>query len=72
MPHIVVDDAQAELICNTPESIEIRDRHGRRLGYVAHGFTDEDIMLARQRMTSNEPRYSTEELLNHLNSLSGQ
>ena len=72
MQHIVVDDVQAKLICGTPDCIEIRDRNGRRLGYVAHGFTDEDLTLAKQRLASNEPRYSTEELLNHLQSLSSQ
>ena len=72
MEHIVVDDIQAELICRTPNSIEIRDRHGRCLGYVAHGFTDEDIALAKQRMSSNEPRYSTDEVLRHLESLNSQ
>jgi hypothetical protein len=72
MEHIVVDDFQAEIICRAPQSIEIRDRQGRCLGYVAHGFTDEDITIAKQRMQSSERRYSTEEVLHHLESLSSQ
>jgi hypothetical protein len=72
MDHIVVDDFQAEIICRTPQNIEIRDRQGRCLGYVAHGFTDEDINIAKQRMESNERRYSTEEVLRHIESLSSQ
>ena len=51
------------------ESIEIRDARGGRLGYVAHGFTDEDIAIAKHRLASNEPRYSTQQVLDHLRSL---
>jgi hypothetical protein len=39
------------------------------LGYIAQGFTDEDIALARQRLASSEPRYTTEQVLDHLRSL---
>lgn len=69
MPHIVVDDQQAKVIFEANESVEIRDHRGKHLGYVAHGFTDEDIAVARQRMVSNEPRYTTHQVLEHLRSL---
>ncbi len=69
MPHIVVDDEQARIISQSDESIEIRDRSGKHLGYVAHGFTDEDIAIAKERMTSDEPRYTTQEVLDHIQSL---
>ena len=69
MTHIVVDDEQARIISGSGESIEIRDRNGKHLGYVAHGFTDEDIALAKERMASDEPRYTTQEVLSHIESL---
>ena len=69
MPHITVDDTQARLIMEAERTIEIRDRHGNHLGYVAHGFSAEDIAVARQRFASDEPRYSTREVLEHLRSL---
>jgi hypothetical protein len=69
MHHIVVDDQQAKLISEATESVEIRDPRGRHLGYVAHGFTDEDIAIAKERMASDEPRYTTQEVLDHLQSL---
>ena len=72
MPHIVVDDDQAKMISQSTESIEIRDRSGKHLGYVAHGFTEEDIAIAKQRMASDEPRYPTEQVLDHLRSLEQQ
>lgn len=69
MTHIVVDDEQARVISESAESIEIRDRNGRHLGYVAHGFTDEDVAIAKQRKESDEPRYTTRQVLDHLRSL---
>ncbi len=69
MQHIVVDNEQARIILESADSIEIRDRSGKHLGYVAHGFTDEDIATAKQRMGSDEPRYSTEQVLDHIQTL---
>ena len=69
MPHIVVDEQQAKVISEATENVEIRDPRGTHLGYVAHGFTDEDIAIARQRIASAEPRYTTQEVLDHLRSL---
>lgn len=69
MPHIVVNDDQARIIAQSCESIEIRDRSGKHLGYVAQGFTEEDIAIAKQRLASDEPRYTTQQVLDHLQSL---
>jgi len=102
MQHIVVNDEQAKIISESPESIEIRawfkkgsgtvlrstlravpatvpdpflnhaeirDRSGKYLGYVAHGFNDEDISIAKQRLASDEPRYTTRQVLDHIQSL---
>lgn len=69
MTHIIVDDEQAKVIRESAASIEIRDRTGRHLGYVAHGFSDEDIEIARQRRQSDEPRLTTAQVLEHLRSL---
>lgn len=72
MTHIVVDDDQAKLIMGCAESIEIRDRNGKHLGYVAHGFSDEDIAIAKNRAASDEPRYTTRQVIDHLQSLGQQ
>ena len=69
MNHIIVDDQQARIISEATGSVEIRDLQGRHLGYVAQEFTDEDIVLAKQRLASDEPRYTTREVLDHLRSL---
>ena len=69
MSHITVDDAQARIIAESAGRIEIRDRSGRHLGYVAHEFTDEDIAIAKERIASAEPRYTTNQVLSRLESL---
>ena len=71
MQHIIVNDQQAKLISEATDSVEIHDARGSHLGYVAHAFTDEDVAIAKQRMASAEPRYSTQEVLDHLRSLDG-
>lgn len=68
-PHIVVDDRQAKIIAETTACVEIRDRSGKHLGYVAHGFAEEDLAVARRRLASGEPRRTTREVLDHLRSL---
>ena len=69
MEHIVVNDQQARLISEATESIEIRDAKGSHLGYVARGFTEADIAIAKQRSASDQPRYTTTQVLDHLRSL---
>ncbi len=69
MPHIVVDDRQAKIISEAAQTVEIRDQHGNHLGYVAHPFTDEDFAVAKRRLQSDEPRFTTQGVLNHLRSL---
>ena len=69
MHHIAVDDKQAKLISEATESIEIRDARGTHAGYVAHGFADEDIAIAKERLASDRSRFSAGEVLERLQSL---
>ena len=69
MVKIVVTEDQARLIAATEESVEIVDAAGNRLGFFARSFTDNDIAIARQRAASNEPRRTTQEVIERLKSL---
>ena len=69
MHYIVIDDQQAKLISEATDSVEIRDPRGRHLGYVAQGFIDQDIVIAKQRVSSDRPRYTTQQVLDHIRSL---
>lgn len=59
MPYIILDNQQTTGISESKERTEIRDRNGRHLGYIAHGFTEDDIAIAKERMASDEPRHTT-------------
>jgi len=72
MAHIILDDDQARVVSQATEVVEIRDRQGRGLGYVAHRFTEEDLRVADTRLHSGERRYTTQEVLDHLRSLEPQ
>jgi hypothetical protein len=72
MRHIVVSDEQAKVIAESTEGVEIRDSHGNRLGYVAYGFSNEDIAIAKQRLASEESRYTTQQVIESLHSLDRQ
>lgn len=69
MPHIILDDEQAKIIAQAKGSVEIRDRSGRCLGYLSHGFTAEEIAEAERRAASDGPWYTTQQVLEHLRSL---
>ena len=69
MLHIVVSDEQARLIGESTANVEIRDRNGNLLGYVAHGFSEADVAIARSRAVSSQPRLTTPQVLSYLNSL---
>ena len=69
MVKIVVTEDQAKAIAAAEESVEIVDAAGNRLGFFARPFTDDDIAIARQRAASDEPRRTTQEVIERLKSL---
>jgi|GEM_PF-6515793 len=69
MVSIVLNDEQMKLVAQAKDRIEFRDSHGRHLGFLDHGVTELDIALAKKSLQSDEPRYTTEEVLKHLQSL---
>ena len=78
MTEIVVDDEQAKIIVAAMSVVAIRDRSGQLLGHVSRaastrhvpsGFTDEDVEEARRDLASNQPRYTTQQVLERLQGL---
>ena len=69
MVKIVVTDDQAKAISEAKEGIEIVDTAGNRLGFFARPFTDQDVAIARQRAASDEPRRTTQQVIDRLKSL---
>ena len=69
MVQIVATPDQVKLFAEARDSVEIIDANGNRIGYFAKPFSDDDIRLARDRLASDEPRYTTEQVLEHLREL---
>ena len=69
MVQIVVTAEQAKILADAPDSVEIVDAHGNRLGFFARPFTEQEIVIARQRANSDERRRSTQQVVERLESL---
>ena len=63
MVQVTLDDQQARIIAEANNVVEVLDHTGRVLGYVMHGFSADEISLARQRCASSQPRLTTQEVL---------
>lgn len=69
MNFITIDEQQARILLESPGEIEVRDRQGNRLGYVARSFSADEIAEAKRRLASSGPWYTTQQVLDHLGSL---
>jgi hypothetical protein len=69
MPQIILDDEQAKLLASSLKPVEVRDRQGNLLGVIPPLWTEEEVADAKKRLASDEPRYATAEVLEHLCSL---
>ena len=64
MTQIILDDAQAQAIAQARDIVVLRDRAGNYLGSVQpEEWTSEDIALATARLNSNQPSYTTQQVL---------
>ncbi len=68
MVQIIATPEQAELLRSVNESVIIVDAAGQRLGSVTPEFTAEEITEARQRAASDEPRRTTQQVMERLHS----
>jgi hypothetical protein len=69
MVQIVLTAEQARLISGASDSVEIVDASGNRLGYLDRSLAAQEIAIARSRAESNEPRRSTQQVLQRLQSM---
>jgi hypothetical protein len=69
MSQIVLDEQQAKILTQADEQVEIRDPAGHLLGYASPITTAADIAEARRALASPGPRYTTEQVLQYLESL---
>ncbi len=72
MPHIVLNDDQARVVTAALQPVQIRDSKGNILGIIPPIWSEQDIADAKKRLASNEPRYSMQQVLDHLRTLEAQ
>jgi hypothetical protein len=69
MPEIVLTAEQARVVAGSLVPVMVRDGNGNTLGRIEPIWTAEDIADAKRRLASDEPRYTTAQVLEHLRSL---
>ena len=75
IPFIVLTSEQSRAVVGAAGMVELRDSDGKHLGYakpdpvnLPHGWTMEDIRLAKESARSDRPRFSTKEVLEFVQS----
>ncbi len=69
MSQIILTDEQAKAVVSTLKPMQVRDSKGILLGTFTPVWTEEDIADAKRRLASDEPRYTTAQVLEYLRSL---
>jgi hypothetical protein len=69
MKQITLDDEAVRTLVEARETVEVRDRQGHILGYLPPLCTEEDIAICMERLASDEPRVTIEQVRERLRSL---
>jgi hypothetical protein len=70
MVQLVLTDEQLRVLAEAGYSLPIVDANGRLVGVASPPpFTDEEIAEAKRRLASDQPRYTTAEVIAKLNAL---
>jgi len=69
MTQIILSDDQTRTVQAATGAVEVRDARGNLLGYMSPPPSDEEIAVAKRRLESEGPWYTTEQVLDHLKSL---
>ena len=69
MTKLVLTEQQAAIVLSAGKSIEVADSTGKLVGYILPTFSEEEIAQAIRALESNQPRHTTEQVLDHLGSL---
>ena len=66
MQHITLTDEQLNAFSQAHDPVAVRDMQGRLRGYMAIVVGGEEIADAKRALASQEPRYTTVEVLARL------
>jgi hypothetical protein len=69
MHDIVLNEEQARVAAATLRPVQVRDTKGNVVGVFSPIWTEEDIADAKKRLGSDEPRFTTSQMLDYLKAL---
>lgn len=72
MKQLVLTDEQAKLVAASRKPVSVVDSRGNSLGTITPAWTEADVVEAKRRLASEQPRYTTAQVLEHLRSLEKQ
>lgn len=66
MLQITLTDEQTQIVAKATTPVHVCDPAGNTLTIIQPVWTEADIAEAKRRLASDEPRYTTAEVLDHL------
>ncbi len=69
MLQIVLTDEQAKVIASALKPVQVRDGQDNVLGWITPIWTEEDVAEAKQILASDQPWFTTEQVLAKLRAL---
>ena len=72
MLEIVLTDEQAKMVTSALKPVQVKDGKDHVLGWFTPIWTEEDVARAKQSLASDQPWFTTEQVLEKLRSLERQ
>jgi hypothetical protein len=69
MTQLILNAEQSQIVAKALEPVEVCAPNGEVLGVIEPAVTREEIADAKQRLATDQPRYTTAQVLEHLQSL---
>jgi hypothetical protein len=72
MSEITLNDDQARILARAEQVVVVRDLRGNVIGHLERTKAQDDsaiVIEAQRRLATDQPRYTTAEVVKHLNSL---
>ena len=67
MKHITLSEDQLVVVGGARDLVAVHDEQGKLRGYITMVIGSEELAAARRALASQEPRYTTAEVLDKLN-----
>lgn len=69
MPKIILTADQAKVLASAQQPVQLCDQQGNVLGVVPPIWSADEVAEAERRLATDEPRFTTAQVLEHLRSI---